>query len=72
METSKRINYASHGGVYSVAHFSDKDGNPTDKEHATHVEIVEYDKDDKGIFRTYGIISRKGSDKGSDKGSSNG
>ncbi len=42
-----------NGGVYSIAYFSDSEGNPTTKENATRMEIVEFDENDNGFFRTY-------------------
>lgn len=42
-----------NGGVYSIAYFSDSEGNPTTKENATRMEIVEFDEDGNGFFRTY-------------------
>lgn len=46
-----------NGGVYAIAYFKDKDGQPTAKEKAVAVEIVEFDKDDKAVWRTHGTMT---------------
>lgn len=52
--TQQRNDGPTHnGGVYSIAYFSDSESNPTTKENATRMEIVEFDENGKGIFRTY-------------------
>lgn len=53
-ETQERIDEPTpNGGMYSIAYFSDAEGNPTTKENATRMEIVEFDRDGKQIHRTY-------------------
>ena len=42
-----------NGGVYSVVFFKDKNYIPCTKEEAVHYEIIEYDKHNTQIFRTY-------------------
>ncbi len=42
-----------NGGVYSIAYWKDKDGKPTTQAQYVTGEIVEFDADDKAIFRTY-------------------
>ena len=51
-----------HGGKYAIAYYRDRRGNPTDKSKAAHVEIVEYDANDKQIWRVYGSISKRQTD----------
>lgn len=46
-----------NGGVYAIAYFKDKDGQPVAKEQAVAVEIVEFDKDDKAVWRTRGTMT---------------
>jgi hypothetical protein len=41
------------GGVYSIAYFQDDQGIPVAKEDATKIEIIEFDKNDRQIWRTY-------------------
>ena len=48
------------GGAYSIALFSDQDGNPVEKAQALRVEIHEFDTDDRCIFRTYGTLEHNG------------
>ena len=43
-----------NGGSYSIAYYSDGEGNRKDKKEATHIEIVEFGTDDEQIMRTYG------------------
>ena len=42
-----------NGGDYSIAIYSDDQGNPTTPAKATHVEIKEYKKSGACIMRTY-------------------
>lgn len=52
--TQERIDEkAPNGGAYSIAYFKDADGDPTEKEKASSTEIIEFDKEDRQIFRTY-------------------
>ena len=41
------------GGAYFIAYFSDSDGKPCEKSEAVHFEIIEYDKNDVELARTY-------------------
>ena len=43
----------SHGGVYTIAYFSDAKGKPSSKEDAQRIEIIEYDSTEKEVWRTY-------------------
>ena len=53
--TSKRFDEPTPaGGVYSIATFLSKDGEPTTEEKADQVVIVEYDDKDEELTRTYG------------------
>jgi hypothetical protein len=53
-ETQERIDGPTpNGGVYSIAYFSDDDGDPTSKQKATRMEIVEFDREGNQLFRTY-------------------
>ena len=42
-----------NGGTYAIAYFRDEHGNPCPKARAAAMEIVEFDANDKAIFRTY-------------------
>lgn len=58
-ETQQRIDGATpNGGVYSVAYWQDKDGQPINKREAVKAEIVEYDSNDQSVFRTYADLKR--------------
>lgn len=48
-----------NGGVYAIAFFFDKAGNPTTKDKAVRIEICEYNERDECIFRTHGRLSSK-------------
>ncbi|MCC2672370.1 MAG: hypothetical protein K0Q72_4842 [Armatimonadetes bacterium] len=50
-----------NGGAYSIAYFTDEDGNPAPKSQASRVEIHEMDANGESIFRTYGNL-RPGGD----------
>jgi hypothetical protein len=57
METSKEIRPEGGtpaGGVRAVAYFRDENGNPTEQAKAYFMEILEYDKEDNILQRTYG------------------
>jgi len=55
MATQKTVEHKTpNGGVKSTIYYQDKEGNPADEEVAIASEIVEFDKDGKEIFRTYG------------------
>lgn len=45
-----------HGGAYAIAYFQNKDGQPTIKERAAKVEIVEFDAGGNVVWRTYGTM----------------
>ena len=47
------------GGAYTIAYWKDADGEATTKAHATGVEIVEFDKQDSVIARTYATIGEE-------------
>jgi hypothetical protein len=54
IKTEERINGATpKGGVYSIAYFQDDAGQPVAKEDATAIEIIEFDENDRQIWRTY-------------------
>jgi hypothetical protein len=54
VKTEERINGETpKGGVYSIAYFQDAKGQPVAKENATAIEIIEFDENDRQIFRTY-------------------
>ena len=54
IKTEERQNGATpKGGVYSIAYFQDDNGQPVAKEDATAIEIIEFDKNDRQIWRTY-------------------
>ncbi len=46
------------GGTYSIAYYHDGKGNAMDKKDATHLEIVEFNKDDEQIFRTHAELKK--------------
>lgn len=46
-----------HGGAKAIAYFRDADGNPSPKERAAQVEIVELDAAGEQVFRTHGYIN---------------
>ncbi|WP_299431141.1 hypothetical protein [uncultured Meiothermus sp.] len=48
-----------NGGVYSIAFFRDEAWNPVAKQHATQVEICEFDQAGECFYRTYGHIPRR-------------
>jgi hypothetical protein len=48
-----------NGGDYAIAFFFDERGNPTAKNKAKRVEIVEYNIQGVQIFRNYGLMGRK-------------
>lgn len=53
---SKRINEPTpNGGVYSIAYFFDENRKPCIEDKAKFIDIIEYDKDDIPISRTYCI-----------------
>jgi hypothetical protein len=57
--TQERINEPTpNGGVYAIAYFYSDKRKPTAKAKATHVEIVEFDANDKEIWRTYGELEK--------------
>ncbi|MBR5028934.1 MAG: hypothetical protein IKX51_06915 [Bacteroidales bacterium] len=41
------------GGAYFITYFRNSNGNPCDKSEAVHFEIIEYDKNDVVLARTY-------------------
>lgn len=45
-----------NGGVYSIAYWKDADGNPAQQAEAVAVEIIEFDANDRQVFRTYAQI----------------
>jgi hypothetical protein len=54
VKTEERINGETpKGGVYSIAYFQDANGQPVAKEDATSIEIIEFDENDRQIWRTY-------------------
>jgi hypothetical protein len=56
METSKEIRpegLTPAGGVRAVAYFRDENGQPTEQSKAHFMEILEYDKEDNVLQRTY-------------------
>jgi hypothetical protein len=60
METSKEIRpegLTPAGGVRAVAYFRDENGNPTEQSKAYFMEILEYDKQDNVLQRTYATTS---------------
>jgi hypothetical protein len=59
MTTKRLAGPTPRGGAYSVIHFMDIDHNDAEEKDATHVEIVEYDKDGEQLWRTYGEIKPK-------------
>lgn len=53
-QTSETIHKPTpNGGVKSTAFYQDAQGQPTTKDKAVKVEIVEYDAHDNPIHRTY-------------------
>ncbi len=42
-----------HGGAYAIGYFRDKQGIPCSQADAHATEIIEFDSQDKAIFRTY-------------------
>jgi len=42
-----------NGGAYAVAYWQDRKGNPTTKDLAKKVKVVEFDANDRAIFLTY-------------------
>ena len=57
MAKTERIDEPTpNGGVYAIANFQDSDGSPAEKNNAKRVEIVEYDGNDKVVWRTYGVM----------------
>ena len=58
MDTWERIDGATpNGGAYAIAYWLDQDGSPTDKASAAACEVVEYDRSDNAIFRTYATLT---------------
>lgn len=54
MATQKTIEGPTpHGGVRATAFFYDQNRSPVEEKDATGMEIIEYDKDGKEVFRTY-------------------
>lgn len=45
-----------NGGDYSVAYYLDAKGSPVDKKKAKQMRIIEYTKDGKAIYSTYGEL----------------
>lgn len=41
------------GGTYSIAYYTDADGNPCAQDESAFCEIIEYDDEDKELQRTY-------------------
>lgn len=59
-ETSQRTEGPTiNGGAYAIAYFRDENGNPTTKDQAHSVEIIEYNKNGKAIYSTFGYINPK-------------
>lgn len=57
-KTSERVDGKTpNGGVYFIAYFSDKNGNPIDKDKAERFEIIEFDANDNQIMRTYAVTN---------------
>lgn len=55
--TNERIEGPTpNGGPYAVAHFRDEAGAPVPKSEAVSAEIIEYDAENREIFRTYGQL----------------
>jgi len=53
-KTEQRSDKATpNGGVYSIAYFKNAKGQPVAKEDATAIEIIEFDENDRQIWRTY-------------------
>ena len=46
-----------HGGAYSIAYYQDERGEAADKVVAVKVEIVEFDAQDRPVWRTYGDLT---------------
>jgi len=47
-----------NGGAYAIMYFMDDNGDPCAEDRAARAEIVEYDQDGNGIFRTYGSFNK--------------
>lgn len=45
-----------NGGAYAIAYYRDEEGAPAPKATAAAVEIVEFDADDRPVFRTYATL----------------
>jgi len=45
-----------NGGAYSIIHYFDKDKKPCAPQKASFCEVIEYDKDDKEVYRTYASV----------------
>lgn len=41
-----------HGGTYAIANWRDANGTPTTKDDAVAAEIIEFDAQDREVFRT--------------------
>lgn len=56
--TTERIEGpTSNGGVASMIHYQDDDGQPVPRDHATRCEIVELDAEGDHVGRTYGSLT---------------
>jgi hypothetical protein len=55
-ESERKDGKTPNGGDYSVAYYLDGSGNPVDKSKAKQMRIIEYTKDGKAIYSTYGEL----------------
>ena len=59
MTTEERKGKTPNGGVKSVIHYLDDDGQPVEKDVATRCIIEEFDAEGESIMRTYGTLNRE-------------
>jgi hypothetical protein len=52
-----------NGGTYSIAYWKGSEGQPVEQKNAVAGEIVEFNADDKAVFRTYFKMEPKSSDR---------
>jgi hypothetical protein len=58
-ETSQRTEGPTpNGGAYAIAYFRDENGDPTTKDQAHSVEIVEYNEKGEAIHSTFGYLNQ--------------
>lgn len=55
--TEKHEGETLNGGVYSIAYYYDRQGNPCRKKEAASVNIVEYNKAGDRINETYALLT---------------